>query len=32
MHDQVTELVQKGRLRPPEERERVVEGLLEPLN
>ena len=32
MHDQVAELVQKGRLLPPEERERVVEGLLESLN
>ena len=32
MHDQVTELVQKGRLLPPEERERLVEGLLESLN
>lgn len=32
MHDQVTELVQKGRLLAPEERERVVEGLLESLN
>lgn len=32
MHDQVTELVQKGRLLPLEERERLVEGLLESLN
>ena len=32
MHDQVSDLVQKGRLLPPEERERVVEGLLESLN
>ena len=32
MHDQVTELVQKGRLLPPEERELLVEGLLESLN
>ncbi len=32
MHDQVAELVQKGRLLPPEERERLVEGLLESLN
>lgn len=32
MHDQVTELVQKGRLLPPEERERLVDGLLESLN
>lgn len=32
MHDQVKELVQKGRLLPLEERERLVEGLLESLN
>lgn len=32
MHDQVAELVQKGRLLPPEERERLVDGLLESLN
>jgi putative addiction module component (TIGR02574 family) len=32
MHDQVAELVEKGRLLPPEERERLVEGLLESLN
>jgi putative addiction module component (TIGR02574 family) len=32
MPDQVTELVQKGLSLPPEERERVVEGLLESLN
>jgi putative addiction module component (TIGR02574 family) len=32
MHDQVAELVQKGRSLPPEERERLVEGLLESLN
>jgi len=32
MHDQVTELVQKGSLLPPEERERLIEGLLESLN
>ncbi len=32
MHDQVTDLVQKGRLLLPEERERVVDGLLESLN
>ena len=32
MQDPVAELVQKGRLLPPEERERVVEGLLESLN
>jgi putative addiction module component (TIGR02574 family) len=32
MHDQVAELVQKGRLLPLEERERLVEGLLESLN
>ncbi|CAD5373546.1 conserved hypothetical protein [Rubrivivax sp. A210] len=32
MHDQVTDLVQKGRLLPPDERERLVEGLLESLN
>lgn len=32
MRDQVTDLVQKGRLLPPEERERVVAGLLESLN
>lgn len=32
MHDQVMELVQKGRLLPPEERERLVDGLLESLN
>lgn len=32
MHDQVADLVQKGRLLPPEERERLVDGLLESLN
>ena len=32
MHDRVTELVQRGRLLPPDERERLVEGLLESLN
>ncbi|MDP1648573.1 MAG: addiction module protein [Rubrivivax sp.] len=32
MQDQVTDLVQKGRLLPPDERERLVEGLLESLN
>lgn len=32
MQDPVTELVQKGRLLPPDERERLVEGLLESLN
>ena len=32
MHDQVTELVQKGSLLPPEERERLIEGLLKSLN
>ena len=32
MHDQVSDLVQKGRLLPPKERERVVDGLLESLN
>lgn len=32
MHDQVTELIQKGSLLPPEERERLIEGLLKSLN
>ena len=32
MHDQVTELVQRGRQLPLEERERLVDGLLESLN
>ena len=32
MHDQVSDLVQKGRLLPPKERKRVVDGLLESLN
>ncbi len=32
MPDQVAELVQKGRLLPLNERERLVEGLLESLN
>ena len=32
MHDQVTELVQRGRQLPLDERERLVDGLLESLN
>ena len=32
MHDQVTELVQRGRQLPLEERERLVDGLLESMN
>lgn len=32
MHDQVTELVQKGRLLPIDERERLIDGLLASLN
>ncbi|MEO6276962.1 addiction module protein [Roseateles sp.] len=32
MHDQVTDLIQKGRLLSREDRERVVDGLLESLN
>lgn len=32
MHDQVADLIQKGRLLSQEERERVVDGLLESLN
>lgn len=32
MHDEVTELVRKARLLPPEDRERVVDGLLASLN
>ena len=32
MHDQVTELVQRGRLLSLDERQRLVDGLLESLN
>ncbi len=32
MHDQVAELVRKGRLLPPDEHELVVDGLLASLN
>lgn len=32
MHDQVADLVEKGRLLPPEDRERLVDELLASLN